>query len=168
MSKRRRIPSVSPPPVWQACLAILLATPLAAPGARAVEVLSVHELASHCRRLEAEPRSADAQSCVRYIQGFIDGAVATDARVMLDLEAETDREESFTERAKRTRAPGRADRYQAARLAAFCLGDPLPLRDLVDRIVADLVQLDSGDKAESPSREAVYASLQNHYPCAGE
>ena len=28
------------------------------------------ELASHCNRLEAEPDGADAQYCIRYIQGL--------------------------------------------------------------------------------------------------
>ena len=138
------------------------------PGAHAVEVLSVHELVTHCERLEAEPQGADAQYCIRYIQGFIDGAVATDVRVMLNTEAKSERSESFSERAKRTRTPSRADRARAAQLAGFCLGDPLPLREVVDRVVADLVKLDVSDKAESPAREAVYASLQDHYLCDDE
>ena len=137
-------------------------------AARAVEVLSVHELVSHCERLDAEPTGADAQYCIRYIQGFIDGAVATDVRVMLNAEARADSGESFTERAMRTRLPSRADRVRAARLAGFCLGDPLPLRDVVNKVVADLVKLDFGETAESPARESVYGSLREHYPCNSE
>lgn len=144
---------------------VIMAT---APFARAVEVLSVHELVSHCERLEVEPDGADSQYCIRYIQGFIDGAVVTDVRVMLSIETEPERGETFSERAKRTRAPSRADQVRAARLAGFCLGDPLPLRDVVDLVVADLVQLDLGETPESPAREAVYGSLRDHYPCSGE
>ena len=148
-------------------LALALAFLLIAPGARAVEVLTVHELISHCHRIEAEPEGADAQYCIRYIQGFIDGAVATDARVMLSVEADPHSRESFTERARRTRMPSRADQIRAARFAGFCLGDPLPLREVVDRVVSDLVALDVGDTAESPARDAVYQSLLDHYPCDG-
>ena len=131
----------------------------------AVEVLSIHELASHCERLEAEPLGTDGQYCVRYIQGFIDGAVATDARVMLNVEDAQDTEETFSERAKRTRIPNYGDRFRAARLAGFCLGDPLPLRDVVDLIVADIAALDDGMAGDAPAREAVYQSLMEHYPC---
>lgn len=134
------------------------------PGVRAIEVLTVHELVSHCVHVEADPEGVDGQYCIRYIQGFIDGAVATDVRVMLNAERSSERE-TFTERAMRTRAPSRADRYRAAQLAGFCLGDPLPLREVVDQVVADLVKLDIGDTAGSPAREAVYGSLREHYPC---
>ena len=65
----------------------------------------MHELVVHCKVMDQEPAGADAQYCIRYIQGFIDGAVATDVRVMLNAEAAPGRKnESFSERAKRTRA----------------------------------------------------------------
>ena len=149
-------------------VATLLGTLVLAPITRAVEVLTVHELASHCALIQSEPNGADAQYCIRYVQGFIDGAVATDARVMLNTEAGINQEESFSDRAKRTRAPNRASQLRAATLAGFCLGDPLPLRDVVDKIVADLARLDIGDSAGSPARESVYRSLRKHYPCANE
>lgn len=144
---------------------VVLAT---APVARAVEVLTVHELVSHCEHLAEEPEGADAQYCIRYIQGFIDGAVATDVRVMINLETESQEGESFSQRAKRTRLPSRMDHIRAARLAGFCLGDPLPLREVVDLVVTDLVRLDIGKAPDSPAREAVYESLVDHYPCAGD
>ena len=53
-------------------------------------------------------------------------------------------------------------------MAGFCLGDPLPLRDVVDKVVTDLVQLDVGASADSPARESVYRSLGKHYPCVSE
>ncbi|MCX2981141.1 hypothetical protein EYC98_09720 [Halieaceae bacterium IMCC14734] len=144
---------------------LVLVLLLGSPKGLAVEVLSIHELASHCERLEAEPMSADGQYCVRYIQGFIDGAVATDARVMMNVEGAQETEETFSDRAKRTRVPNNADRFRAARLAGFCLGDPLPLRNVVGAIVADLAKLDHGTAADTPAREAVYKSLMEHYPC---
>jgi hypothetical protein len=145
---------------------LVLATALLADApARAVEVLSAGELASHCARLETDPDGVDGQYCIRYIQGFIDGAVATDTRVMLNAETGTTQEETFTERAMRTRAPSRADRFRAARLAGFCLGDPLPLREVVDVVVADLAELTGDAASAEPAMEVVYASLREHYPC---
>lgn len=139
---------------------------LLAPATRAVEVLSAGELASHCVLLNSEPEGVDATYCIRYIQGFIDGAVATDVNVMLNAETASDAEETFTERAMRTRAPSRADQYRAAQLAGFCVGEPLPLRDVVDVVVADLHTLPGSSGQETTAMEFVYASLQQHYPCS--
>jgi hypothetical protein len=138
---------------------------MAVSAVQAVEVLSAQELASHCERLGSEPEGVDGQYCIRYIQGFIDGAVATDARVMLNAESDLERDETFTERAKRTRAPSRADQSRAAGLAGFCLGDPLPLREVVDVVVADLAVLPGGEAQDQPALEVVYTSLRKHYPC---
>ena len=138
---------------------------LAVPAVKAVEVLSAQELASHCALLGSEPEGVDGQYCIRYIQGFIDGAVATDVRVMLNAESAQQSSETFSERAKRTRAPSREDRFRAANLAGFCLGDPLSLRNVVDVVVADLAALADGNGEDGPAMEVVYTSLQQHYPC---
>lgn len=147
---------------------VLLGALMFAPVTRAVEVLTVHELVSHCALMKTEPKGTDAQYCIRYVQGFIDGAVATDVRVMINIEAGNYRKESYSDRAKRTRAPSRSDQFRAARLAGFCLGDPLPLRNVVDQVVADLVKLDVAGSEDSPARESVYRTLREHYPCASE
>ena len=145
--------------------ALMVLQCLSVPVVKAVEVLSARELTAHCIRLGSDPEGVDGQYCIRYIQGFIDGAVATDARVMLNAESALESEETFSERAKRTRSPSRADRSRAAGLAGFCLGDPLPLRDVVDVVVADLEALSDRRSQNEPAMEAVYASLLQHYPC---
>ncbi|MFK8051130.1 MAG: Rap1a/Tai family immunity protein [Halioglobus sp.] len=135
------------------------------PSVKALEVLSAQELASHCKFLGTDPEGVDGQYCIRYVQGFIDGAIATDARVMLNTEMALKGRETFTERAMRTRSPTRADRFRAANLAGFCLGDPLPLREVVDKIVTDLAALPATKAKDEPAMEVVYQSLQQHYPC---
>lgn len=135
-------------------------------NARALEVLTVHELVLHCKFLETDPQGVDGQYCIRYIQGFIDGAVETDDRIMQDLDTDSDGLDSLTERARRTRLPRRGPYDRPGSLAGFCLDDPLPLREVVGTIVADLVAIDIGDTAESPARIAVDDSLRRHYPCA--
>ena len=144
-------------------LGLLLSISL--PTANAVEVLSSQELAAHCALLNKDPEGADGQYCVRYIQGFIDGAIATDARVMLSAENAISGNETFEQRAMRTRMPGRDDLSRAAKLAGFCLGDHLPLRDVVEVIVADLAASVSSTTADEPAMEAVYKSLMRNYPC---
>ena len=142
-------------------LAVLL---LQIPTTAAVEILSASELKDHCKVLPAAPESTDGQYCIRYIQGFIDGAVATDSRVMLNLESEYEREETYTERAMRTRAPSRRVSERAAVYAEFCLGDPVSLAEVVKKVVSSLGKSHTSD-SELTAREAVYAALRAHYPC---
>lgn len=145
--------------------ALLLLQLMSATTANALEVLSSQELASHCALLRTEPEGVDGQYCVRYIQGFIDGAIATDARVMLNAENAVSGNETFAERAIRTRMPGSVDRSRAAKLAGFCLGDPVPLRDIVDVVVADLAAQQKSTLKDESAMEVVYTSLLNNYPC---
>ena len=144
---------------------VMLLLLLAVSTAKALELLSARELSSHCAFIKDEPDGVDATYCIRYIQGFIDGAVATDVNVMLNVEAAPDSRETFTQRAMRTRAPSSADQHRAAQLAGFCLGEPLPLRDVVNVVVTDLQVLPNGQWKDATAMEFVYASLQRHYPC---
>ncbi|MFT5573868.1 MAG: hypothetical protein ACI9FR_002804 [Cryomorphaceae bacterium] len=146
---------------------MLLATVIVMPihHAAAVETLSAKELALHCKVLPEASESIDGQYCIRYIQGFIDGAVTTDVRVMMNVEAESKREETIAERAFRTRLPSRSDEQRAAGYAEFCLGDPLPLKEVVAKVVADLDKDFGVSESSKSARNAVYASLRRHYPC---
>ena len=133
--------------------------------ADAVEVLTAEELASHCTAFPDDVDGVDGEYCVRYIQGFIDGAIATDVRVMLNMEAERDQEESFTERAIRTRMIDRNLQLRAAGYAEFCLGDPVPLAEVVANVVADLEERIKAMDSAGTARDAVYESLRRNYPC---
>ena len=134
------------------------------PYTGAVEVLSASELAEHCVAIPDASDSVDGQYCIRYIQGFVDGAVATDARVMINMQKEYAREETFTERALRTRMPGRGVYEQAAGYAEFCLGDPVSLREVVHKVVAAL-DVRKHTAPELTARDVVYTALRKHYPC---
>ena len=136
----------------------------AANSALAVEALSTEELISHCVVYEDDPDGEDGIFCVRYIQGFIDGAVATDERVTYNVADEYDRDETFTERAIRTRLGSRIDRYGPSYYAEFCLGEPVPLAAVVRVVVADLLELESLEGREL-ARDVVYATLRTEYPC---
>ncbi len=133
--------------------------------ANALEKISSQELTSHCALLKAKPEGIDSQYCTHYIQGFIDGAIAIDARVMLYAENPDSVNETFAERAIRTRMPRREDGSQAAKLASFCLGDPVQLRNVVDVVVADLLDQRNNLTKGEPAMEAVYKSLFKNYPC---
>jgi len=80
---------------------------------------------------------------VGYVQGFIDGAVATDERVTRNVAAKYERKETYTERAIRTRsrrhAPARISRYGATVYSGICPGAPVPLQELVEHVSNDLM-----------------------------
>jgi len=131
---------------------------------KAVESLSTEELADHCAYYANDPTGKDGIFCLRYIQGFIDGAVATDKRVMLNVVAEYEKEESYAERAVRTRLGSRLDRYGPSFYAEFCLGAPVLLAAVVNRVVTDLQDGSASGRPVS-ARDLVYMSLRTHYPC---
>lgn len=132
--------------------------------ADAVEALSTPELAEHCALYFDEPDGKDAIFCVRYVQGFIDGAVATDERVISNVEAELQRDETFSERAIRTRLGRSTAAFGATVYADFCLGEPVPLKEVVEKVVRNLENRKFLDE-QLLARDAVYATLRKEYPC---
>jgi hypothetical protein len=101
---------------------------------------------------------------VRYIQGFIDGAVATDEKVTQNVVGEFDKEETYSERAARTRIGRRLERFGSSVYAEFCLGDPIPLKEVVEHVVEDAT--DPERVSRNPlARDLVYDTLREHYPC---
>ena len=145
-------------------LMLVAAGLMASAPAVAVEALSSAELASHCDKYHDETASEDRTFCVRYIQGFIDGAVVTDERVTLNVVEDYEKEESFSKRAARTRIGARLERYGSSVYAEYCLGDPVPLREVVEHVVEDLA--DPALVAAHPlARDLVYLTLRADYPC---
>ncbi len=137
---------------------------LIAPRAWAVEPLSTEELLSHCKYYEQEEYEADRIFCVRYIQGFIDGAVATDESVMNNVSGQYEDKESFSARASRTRIGSRLKLFGATVFADFCLGAPVPLKEVVEHVVGD-AQNEEMVASYDLARDLVYRSLRDHYPC---
>ena len=142
-------------------LGLLAVAPL---DAGAVESLSTEELKSHCDYLEEDPDRKDGIFCVRYVQCFIDVAVATDELVTYNVANEYDREETFTERAIRTRLGQRIERFGPSYYAEFCLGQPLPLKTVVQSVVDDLNDADRVTN-QPLARDFVYATLRQEFPC---
>lgn len=137
---------------------------IAVSNAWSVEALSTEELISHCSVYEEDPDGVDGIFCVRYIQGFIDGAVATDERVTYNVADEYGREETPTERAIRARLGERIARYGSSFYAEFCLGEPLPLAEVARIVINDLTQLENLEGREL-ARDVVYDTLRREYPC---
>jgi len=107
----------------------------------------------------------DTIFCARYIRGFIDGAVATDDSVAINVAAEYENIETFAERAIRTRLGNMLDHYGASVYAEYCLGDPIPLAAVVDSVIAEFERVDF-NPAQANARDLVYQVLRGKYPCA--
>ncbi len=130
----------------------------------AIEPLSTKELALHCSSYASEPKGVDAAFCVRYIQGFIDGAVATDDKVLENALDNLNSRETFSERAIRLRKARRISNSPTY-YADFCLGSREPLKVIVEKIISRFSQRKFNSK-NVPAREAVYQILRNEYPCS--
>jgi hypothetical protein len=132
--------------------------------AGSVEPLSTPELAEHCAFYYEDRDGKDAIFCVRYVQGFIDGAVATDARVLENVAVEFDEGETFSERAIRSRIGSRINRRGPTVYADFCLGEPDSLEAVVKKVVDDLANRKVLDE-DLLARDAVFSTLRREYPC---
>ncbi|MBU2677993.1 MAG: hypothetical protein KJP16_13025 [Gammaproteobacteria bacterium] len=132
--------------------------------AESVEPLSTPELADHCAFYHEDRDGKDAIFCVRYVQGFIDGAVATDARVLENIATEFDDDETFADRAIRSRIGSRISRRGPTVYADFCLGEADSLEAVVENVVDDLANREVLDK-DLLARDAVFSTLRRAYPC---
>ena len=132
--------------------------------AESVEPLSTPELAEHCAFYHDDKDGKDAIFCVRYVQGFIDGAVVTDARVLENVASEFDEDETFAERAIRSRIGSRINLRGPTVYADFCLGEPNSLEEVVEKVVNDLANRKVLD-ADLLARDAVFSTLRREYPC---
>lgn len=139
---------------------------LVAPRALAIEPLSAAQLDEVCADAAAKPDSAETRLCVFYVKGFLDGAVATDARVAENVVSEIEEQESFTERAIRMRVISRLRDFGPSVYAEFCVGQPDPIADVVLHVTEELDRYD--DLTNIQAQTVVYASLRRHYPCSAE
>lgn len=137
---------------------------LVPPMALAVEALSTEELKSHCVKYHDDSAREDRVFRVRYIQGFFDGAVATVERVTRNIVREYDKQEGFSERAARTRIGNRLEGFGSSVCAEFCLGDPAPLREVVEHVVENASNAERVP-ANTLARDLVYQTLRERDPC---
>jgi len=143
-------------------LVLALALPGVASGLHAMEVLSAEDLAGYCLA-GAERGAAPGERCATYVHGFVDGAVATDPQVTLNVTREMESVEEFTQRALLERIGARIERFGPSVYADFCVPQPAPLSEITGYVVEELRAVEN---SEEPAREVVYRALRAHYPCA--
>jgi hypothetical protein len=144
-------------------LVVLLAMLVSMSDAVAVSPLDEAQLRSSCQAYADKPDSLAATRCVLYVQGFLDGAVATDERVTMNVAQELSRNETLTERAIRTRLGDRVQLRGPTVYAEYCVGDPVPIQEIISNVVAELER--QAPSQTGLARDVVYAALRRHYPC---
>ena len=145
----------------QPASAVLLC--LAASAASATEPLTAEQLDFYCGETEHVAATAESGLCDLYITGFLDGAVATDARVAENVVGELHNDETFSERAIRTRLSRRLREAGPTVYADFCVGTPVPIAEVVGHVIDELNR--RTDLAGIEAQAIVYAALRKHYPC---
>lgn len=125
--------------------------------AAAIEPLAAPDLKAICAPAKNDPAAPDARQCVLYVKGFLDGAVATDGRVAENVATEIEKEETYTERAIRTRVINRLEKYGPSAYAEFCVGQPDPIADVVLHVIEELDRYESLEGVQAQT--VVYASL---------
>jgi hypothetical protein len=139
---------------------------LVAPRASAIEPLTAAQLNEFCTDAAVNYEDTEAWLCIYYVKGFLDGAVATDARVAENVVAEIEEQETFTERAIRTRVGSRLSEFGPSVYAEFCVGQPDPIAELVQYVIDELDRYDDFEGVQAQT--VVYDSLRRHYPCIAQ
>ena len=120
---------------------------------------SPEELKEQCREWLESVGTPAAVACESYLRGFLNG-IGVGAR--LHVSAATDDEESWSDRGARTRVS--RTRWARVRQENICMPQPLPMRDIVSRVVEYLEASVDGKSRESTA-DAVEATLRRHYNC---
>ena len=134
---------------------------LASARSFAVSPLPASQFVHDCT--SGEVQDVVPERCALYISGFLDGAVATDARVAENVADEFEQDETFTQRAARTRIGERIRRYGPSAYAEYCIGEPVPVADVIELVRREIPKNVPDD--DDLARDMVYALLRKHYPC---
>jgi len=129
-------------------------------GAQALETLGRDELLSLCRS-ESPGGVAVCSGC---INGFLDGAFATDPGVVDRVVSEIQTEESFSERAIRTRLGNTLASFGPSYYAGFCIPADLSMDTIVEELLG-AAQEEVDHTGEQSARDYLYGLLQARHPC---
>ncbi len=144
-------------PIYSILVALSLG--LAATNASSA-LLQVHEkeLLKSCQILKANPAAVEAVSCSTYINGFLDGALVTDADNADELKEVA--KGGFMERALRTRL---GERESEQSFLHFCVPESTEKADVIEQLAPYLL---TKDGSAEQLKQAIYYGLKAEYPCA--
>lgn len=122
-------------------------------------LLQVHEeaLLSSCQVLHKTPEALEATACSTYINGFLDGALVTDANNADELKQVAN--SGFMARALRTRL---GERESEQSFLHFCVPTSMMKAEIIEQLAPYL----TGDISEAKQLKAsIYQGLKKQFPC---
>ena len=137
-------------------IALLLVT---TSTAHALETISSTTLIAMCQSKQETKLS----SCKGYLTGFLDGAFATDPSVGENIVREMQQEESFSERATRTRMGVAMERFGPSYYAGFCIGPETTVANILQQLQHSPRQ--QARTIGQNARDFLYQFLRERYPC---
>lgn len=141
-----------------ACVSLALLFALTLPPAYAWN----DQVTQACTHEGQAATEADLAICHAYIEGFLDGAVITDAAIIDSVKEGSGTDSRYLKRAYMTRAGGYSAKLPSTALAQFCLPSGLERKQIVADI-ADAIAKD--DDAAADVSVSLYKILQANYPC---
>lgn len=147
--------------VYKISALLLLAT---TPSA-AMEWLSTEQLENSCDAFLEGSAESDAALCLAFMQGFLAGSDAAPLQNPAVTEAAegAPKDESFSERATRTRLSTLQLMALRAGQPGYCLPEELSAVEIVETVASYLE--DHEDVLHLTNAEAVYAALVSEFPC---
>jgi len=145
-------------------LTFLTASLLCLSGLRpalAIEPMTLKELSNLCENYQTDSESSESQQCVRYIKGFIDGAVAIDPNLASNSKS-TEQDKSYTERAIESRIGSRLSLEDTPASNDFCLGKQVSIKEVVINVKKNILKKSKSDEL---ALFVVYRTLRQEYPC---
>ena len=111
---------------------------------------------------EASDPEVSRAACHAYIEGFLDGALVTDAAIVESVTGKQDVTSDFFRRAYQTRVSSQRLNLPPTALAHFCLPENESRARVVETIAAGLLAREDNDQQIS---DVLYGILQSKYPC---
>lgn len=143
--------------VSAACMALLIsASALPAESAW----LSNGELEKSCDEFLADPASEAGSPCLAYVQGYL---AASDPTGAIRYQVQPESDESFAERAARTRLGTLRLQLIKGADPAYCVGENVPPYEVVRRVMAYLREASGG--RDLSNAKALREALADKFPC---
>ncbi|MCW8879091.1 MAG: Rap1a/Tai family immunity protein [Kangiellaceae bacterium] len=144
-------------------ISLLLISLLGVKPALAIEPMTLKELSGLCENYQKDSESSESKQCVRYIKGFIDGAIAIDPSLASDSDSKADEQKSsYTERAIKSRIGNRLKLYATPANNDFCLGKPVLMKEIVTKVKKNILKQPQSDEL---ALFVIYRTLRQEYPC---
>lgn len=132
----------------------------------AADRLTAAELEKRCRVFIESPAEPEGEVCIAFVQGFLAGLRTAEERQVTVL-AER-KEESFAERAARTRAGWLIQHFRSLQGNEYCVPADVSGAEALQRVTAYLAAYEDGRNSNRKPLELVHSALEQIFPCADD